>query len=61
MSFHFYADDTQLYVSFKSFISGDLSRACSTLEACGQDIDKWMLCNKLTSFFFFFRLLYAIA
>ena len=47
VSFHSYADDTQLYVSFKSFISGDLSRARSTLEACGQDIDKWMLCNKL--------------
>ena len=36
MSFHFYADDTQLYVSFKSSISGDLSRAPSTL-----------LCNKI--------------
>ena len=47
VSFHFYADDTQLYVSFKSFISGDLSRARSTLEACAQDIDKCMLCNKL--------------
>ena len=47
MSFHFYADDTQLYVSFTSSISGDLSRARSTLEACTRDIDKWMLCNKL--------------
>ena len=47
MSFHFYADDTQLYVSFKSSISGDLSRAPSTLEACARDINKWMLCNKI--------------
>ena len=39
MSFHFYADGTQLYISFKSSILGDLSRACSTLEACGHDID----------------------
>ena len=41
VSFHFYADDTQLYVSFKSSISGDLSRARYTLEACA------VLCNKL--------------
>ena len=39
MSFHFYANDTQLYISFKSSILGDLSRACSTLEACAHDID----------------------
>ena len=31
--FHFYACDTQLYVSFKSSISGDLCRARTTLEA----------------------------
>ena len=31
VSFHFYADDAQLYVSFKSSISDDLSRARSTL------------------------------
>ena len=38
-SFHFYADDAQLYISFKSSILGDLSRACSTLGACAHDID----------------------
>ena len=46
VSFHFYADDTQLNVSLKSSISGDLSWARSTLEACACDIDKWMLLFK---------------
>ena len=32
MSFHFHANDTQLYISFESSILGDLSRQCSTLE-----------------------------
>ena len=48
MSFHFAANDSQLYVSLKSSISGDLSRAPSTLKPCARDIDdEWMLCNKL--------------
>ena len=47
VSFYFYANDTQLYVSFKSYISGNLSRARSTLEPSARDIDIWMLCNKL--------------
>ena len=33
VSFHFYADNTQLYVSYKSSIAGDLVRARSTLES----------------------------
>lgn len=47
MSFYFYVDDAQFYVSLKSSISGDLSRARSTLEARARDIDKLMLCNQL--------------
>ena len=47
VSFYFYANDTQLYVSFKSYISGNPSRARSTLEPSARDIDIWMLCNKL--------------
>ena len=46
-SFHFYANDTQVYVSFKSSISGNPSRARSTLEPSARDIDKWMLSKKL--------------
>ena len=47
MSFHFYVHDSQLYVLLRSSVSGDLSRARSTLEDCARDIDKWMSCNKL--------------
>ena len=47
VSFQFYADDSQLYVFFKSSIAVDLVRACSKLEFCARDIDKWMLCNNL--------------
>ena len=47
VSFYFYANDTQLYVSFKSYISGNPSRASSTLEPSARDTDIWMLCNKL--------------
>ena len=47
VSFYFYANDTQLYVSFKSYISGNPSRARSKLEPSARDIDIWMLCNKL--------------
>ena len=39
MSFHFYAHDTQLYISFESSILGHLSRQCSTLEVCAHGID----------------------
>ena len=39
VSFHLYADNTPLYVSFESSILGDLSmaRAHSTLESCAHD------------------------
>ena len=47
VSFHFYANDTQFYVSFKSSFLGNSSRARSTLEPSARDIDKWMLFNKL--------------
>ena len=40
VSFHFYANDTQFYVSFKSSILGNSSRARSTLEPSARDIDK---------------------
>ena len=39
MSFHFYTNDTRLYISFESSILGNLSRQCSTLEVCAHDID----------------------
>ena len=45
VSFHLYADNTLLYISFESSILGDLSmaRAHSTLESCAHDADKCLL------------------
>ena len=47
VSYHLYADDTQMYLTFKSSIQGDLQEARARLEACLVDIDRWMLLNKL--------------
>ena len=45
--YHFYADDTQLYLSFETSSPEDLSTFTSALEDCVNDIDLWMLNNKL--------------
>lgn len=45
LSFHFYADDCQVYVSFEPTPEGTAA-AISTIEACARDVDTWMLCNK---------------
>ena len=42
-----YADDTQLYISFKTHCSYDLSLAKRRLECCVNDIDCWMVNNGL--------------
>jgi len=47
MNFHFYADDTQLYVTFKSNSLIDMVNSKSSIEACVRDIDTWMVHNKL--------------
>ena len=47
LSYHFYADDTQLYLSFEKSSPEDLSTCTSALEDCVKDIDLWMLNNKL--------------
>ena len=44
IDFYLYADDTQVYISFKSF-EADLARA--KIEACTRDIDRWMSRNML--------------
>ena len=48
LSYHFYVDDTQLYLSFETSSAEDLSICKSTIEDCVRDIDSWMLiANKL--------------
>ena len=47
MSYHFYADDTQLYMSFNSLSGDDQAYSVSQVESSVRDIDCWMSCNKL--------------
>ena len=44
VNYHFYADDTQIYVFFNV---KDASSACSMLEKCICDVKSWMACNFL--------------
>lgn len=46
VNFHSYADDTQLYVSFKPGSSNE-SKALSVIESCINEIKIWMFNNKL--------------
>ena len=47
MGYHFYADDTQLYLSFNSLSGDDQAYSVAQVESCVRDIDCWMSCNKL--------------
>ena len=47
IDFHLYADDTQLYVTFKSNNSGDLIAAKLKIEECVCQLDEWLTMNKL--------------
>ena len=47
MQFYFYADDSQVYVSFKPWADGEPACSKSRIELCIQDINKWMTANKL--------------
>ena len=40
MGFHFYADDTQLYMSFNP---ADALQSKSLIERCIQDVQQWMV------------------
>ena len=43
----FYADDSQLYLSFQPTIPSDRDLAVSNIERCVHEIDHWMLINRL--------------
>jgi len=43
MGFHFYADDTQIYMSFNP---SDALQSKSLIEECIQDVQLWMVANK---------------
>ena len=40
MNYHFYADDSQLYISFKTCCTNDSDRGKTSMEACVRDIDR---------------------
>ena len=40
MQFHFYADDTQLYISFSTNNDIELTNSITKIEECLSDIDK---------------------
>ena len=42
-----FADDSQLYVSFKQYSTCDQRAAVTALELCIDDIKDWMLSDKL--------------
>ena len=44
---HAYADDTQLYISFRADSRIDQETAVRTVEMCIEDIKRWMLTNRL--------------
>ena len=47
MHFHFYADDTQLYISFSTNNDMELTNSITKTEECLSEIDKWMSINRL--------------
>ena len=47
MQFHFYADDTQLCISFSTNNDFELTNSITKIEECLSDVDKWMSINRL--------------
>ena len=47
MFYHFHADDTQLYIKFRTSSVSDMNLSNAKLVNCVRDMDVWMLCNKL--------------
>ena len=47
MGFHFYADDTQLYLSFNTLNEEDRVCTVAQVDSCVRDIDHWMASSRL--------------
>ena len=47
LQYHLCADDSQLYISFKTDCFADLAQAKSSVELCVKDINWWMTNNML--------------
>ena len=47
IKFHFYTNDTQLYISFSTNNDMELTNSITKIEECLSDIDKWMSINRL--------------
>ena len=47
MQYHFFDDDTQLYITFKTDSADDACLAKSRVEHCVEETDRWMSSNKL--------------
>ena len=47
LEYHFYADDTQLYVAFKTDCLDKMVECKTTVEKCARDTDNWLVINKL--------------
>ena len=47
VNIHFYADDTQLYLSFKASNTDEIAQVVLQMEKCIAEIRAWMLQNKL--------------
>ena len=45
--FHFYADDSQIYMTFKPALDGDKEECLHNLEHCIEEIRTWMATNSL--------------
>ena len=45
--FHFYADDSQIYMTFKPALDGDKEECLHNLEHCIEEIRTWMATNYL--------------
>ena len=47
LSFHLYADDTQIYIIFKPLVNGSLEYSKNLIQECTRNMSIWMKNNKL--------------